>query len=293
VTVTAERDKALRAGLIYFHRELEWLPGVIAAEPDEGYTADDILKVACAMQESPGKFVIASREVRRGLDLRARLIRACAGKFLYALHGRAVRDPWAGLKGMPSAIVPALLDLKGEGRTFAFNIVLNLQHKGVKAASMPVSAPYAPGEGRERGARVKDVFRILALPFTFISASLAATAADYAVFLTLDTLLIPGHWAVSITAGRATGAVVGYFLNRSLVFRRKNNTWRKELVAAAQFASLALFNYGASLGLVYVLHDLLHINEIIARFFADVLLFATSYMFQREVIFRRKAPAAK
>jgi hypothetical protein len=44
---------------------------------------------------------------------------------------------------------------------------------------------------------------------------------------------------------------------------------------------------------VYVLHDMLHIDEIVARMMTDALLFVTSYTIQREIIFRRKAPIGK
>jgi putative flippase GtrA len=280
----------LRAGLEYFRREMEGFMGIITVAAQEGYTVDDVLHMVAAMAVNPGKLITASRAANPVLGWRQRFVKACAGRFFSALHGRAIQDPWAGLRAIPAAIVPSLQDLKGDGRRFAFNIVLNLQHKGIKNVNVPVSARYEPGEGLERSERIKDIFRILALPFTFISASLTATAADYAVFLTLDTLLMKGHWAVSITISRSTGAIVGYFLNRNLVFRRKNDGGHKELVAAAQFALLALINYGMSLLFVYLLHDLLFINEIIARFCSDVVLFITSYVIQREIIFKRKMP---
>jgi putative flippase GtrA len=209
------------------------------------------------------------------------------------VHGRNVKDPWTGLKAIPAALIPALLDIKGEGNKYEFSIVLNLQHKGIKAVNVPVGAGYAFAEGSAFWDRAGDIFRVLILPFKFISASLVATLADYFVFILLDTVLIPGHWAISMTTSRSAGAVVGYFLNRSLVFKQKNNTWQKELAAAGMFALLALFNYGASMLIVYILHDMLRVNEIIARPISDALLFVMSYTIQREFIFKRGSPAVK
>lgn len=291
--VESPKGNELRAGLEYFFREMRELPGVVVWEAEGGYAAEDVREMAAALGANPDRFAIADRAANPGLNLRARLVKSWAGRLLAVVHGRPVRDPWAGLRAIPTALVPAFLNLKGEGRGFAFNMVLNLQHKGVKALNVPVGAPYTPGEGRERGERVKDIFRILALPFRFISASLVATIADYAVFILTDTVLLKGHWLIANTASRGAGAVVGYFLNRNLVFKRKNDTWSKELVAAAQFALLALFNYGVSSGLVFLQHDLLHIHEVIAKVLTDMLLFVISYTVQREIIFRRKSPALK
>ena len=188
-----EKGQALRAGLEYFHKELQWLPGVVCLNVEEGYTVEDVLRVAAAMEANPGKIIVAARAANRGLGLKERLVKACAGKFFSALHGRAVKDPWAGLRAVPSAAVPSLLDLNGDGRRFAFNILLNMQHKGIKAVSVPVSALYDAGGEQERGERSKDVFRILVLPLKFVAASCMATACDYSAFgITYYIIHLPG-----------------------------------------------------------------------------------------------------
>lgn len=289
--VEAERGGTLRAGLEYFLENMKDAPGVVAVSAGEGYSVEDIFSVAARLAGDPGKLVMAWRKDNPKLGLLPRLERLLAWLAFACVHGRSVRDPWAGLAAIPAALVPVFLGIGGEGGRYGFNIVLNLQHKGVKAVNVPVGAEYSFSEGSGFRSRLVDILRILILPFKFISASLAATLADYAVYVLMDTVLVPGHWAVSLTTSRSAGAVLGYFLNRSLVFRQKNDSWRKEAAAAAMFALLALFNYGASLLLVYVLHDLLGVNEIIARPISDALLFVTSYTVQREFIFRKRPPA--
>jgi len=293
IVIEAEKGNALRMGLEYFSLNMEGLPGIVALDASEGYSLEDVLKVAGALQANPGKLVVASRTDDPAIGLLPRLERLVAWLAFKLVHGRSVGDAWAGLKAFPAALAPAFLDIKGEGNQYQFSIVLNLQHKGIKAVNVPVSANYAFAEGSGLWGRAGDIFRTLILPFKFVSASLLATLCDYAVFLLLDTVLLKGHWAISMTTSRGAGAIVGYFLNRNLVFTLKNNSWQKELAAACQFALLALFNYGASMLIVYILHDLLHINEIIARPISDAMLFVTSYTIQREFIFRRKSPSVK
>jgi putative flippase GtrA len=286
--VEAERDGALRAGLAQFIETMPDSPGVVTVDVTEGYAASDVLRVAEAMGASPGKIVLACRATNPDIRLLSRLERFAARAIFLAVHGRRVQDPWAGLRGIPAAHVPALLALAGGGYRYEFNIVLNLQHLGIKTVNVPVEAVYTLSDGSGVRERALDILQILFLPLKFISASLVVWAADYAVYISLTRIFLNGHAFVSLTASRATGALVGYLLNRNIVFRRTNNTWKKELKSAAKFVLLAAFNYGASWGLLYLLHNMAGIHDIVARMISDILLYALSYTVQREFIFHRK-----
>jgi putative flippase GtrA len=287
--VEAPKENALRAGLMHFQKELPGSPGVVYADLGDGYSVTDILAVAYVFSANPENIVIASRSKNGALNGRERAVKAVGGR-VFIVHGRTVRDPWAGLVGLPAKHMPDFIGGKGSGRAAVFNILLLMQHHGIQAISVPVGAAYKP-EGSSPTDRVKDILRILFLPFKFISASMTATGCDYLIFLLFLYLIYPGHWVFAMLIGRTAGGVTGYFLNRDLVFRHKNDTWRKELKSAFQFVLLFLFNLGASLSIVYLLHDVLLINEVAARLVTDAFLFIISYTVQREIIFRRKAPS--
>ena len=286
--ICAEKENALRAGLKHFMDNIKGRPGIVTVDIAEGYSAADVLAVAGAMAASPDRIVLAERVTNSNTRMLSRLERFAAKVIFLAVHGRRVHDAWAGLRGIPSRHVPALLALNGVGYRYEFNILLNLQHLGVKAENVPVGAVYAFSDSSGFRQRALDILRILFLPLKFVSASLVVWAVDYAIYIVSSRLLLPGHNFIALTAARSAGAVTGYLLNRSVVFRRTNNTWNKELLAALRFALLAAFNYGASWGLLYLLHNILGINDIIARMISDLLLYVFSYTVQREYVFHHK-----
>jgi putative flippase GtrA len=291
--INSDPEHALRTGLEYFQQNMEGYPGVVVLDMDEGYALVDVLIVAEALDSNPDKLVIASRTPNPALGVLARMEKWFAWLAFAALHGRPVKDPWAGLKAIPAALVSTLCKLKDNGKKLEFNMLLNMQRKGIKAVNVPVSARYTFADGSDFFGRLADIFKILLLLIKFLSASLASTVADNTVYLLITRLLFPGHWIIALTFCRSAGALTGYLLNRNVVFRLKNNTWQKEVSSALKFALLALFNYGATLLIVGFLHKNLLIHDFVAKLMSDVFLFATSYTIQREFIFHRQNVAVK
>lgn len=292
IVVEAPAESAIHAGFEYFHREMAGLPGIVCVDPGDGYSAMDILAVAYVLAANPSSIVVAARAANGELRRRERIVRFIAGRS-FIVHGRTVRDPWTGLAGFPSKHMADFVKERGDGREYLLNILLMMQRHGIRSISVPVGVKYRPKGGSGLLGSIKDILRILFLPLKFISASLTVTGLDYLVFLLLLYVIFPGHWVFALLAGRTTGGVAGYLLNRNIVFRHKNDTWRKELKSALQFTLLFLFNLGASISIVYLLHDVLLVNEVVARLVTDAFLFILSFTVQREIIFRRKAPAAE
>ena len=285
----AEGDGGLRAGLALFRdNRMEELPGVVVFEPEDGFSADDAQRVAEAFEGSAGKLVLASRCRNKNLSLFSNLVRWLAALAFTLVHGRKVGDPWASLRAIPSRYVPGFLDLKGDGCRLHLNMILNLQHMGIKTVNVPVSTAYEYEAGSRFLDRAIDIFRILLLPLKFVSASVAAMLSDNAMFLLVGYLLTQNQLRLTTVIARATGAIVGYLLNRNVVFRDRKNADGHDYKPLLKYVILASCNTLIAMFLVPYINSRFGIYAFVSKQIVDVILFISNFLIQRDIIFKRK-----
>lgn len=283
----------LRAGLLFFHREMGGLPGAVCAGANAGYTAEDVAAVSGALLENPGRFVIAERKIGLKSGLFLKLERLLARMAFVFVHGRNIGDPWAGLRAIPSSHIPAFLEMKGTGRKYEFNMPLNLQRRGLKAVGVPVSAAYSREPGATFWSRIADLFRIVLVPLLFVASSLTLTGADYCMRFLFYYVILRGNEPASLAVGFYTGAFVGYLINRSVVFRKRKGSVTGEFGTIVKYAILTTCNYYLAHLLISFMMNSFHAAFPLASIIASVILYAPNFFAQREFVFRsdRRQPA--
>lgn len=283
VILDVSKENALRTGLEFFKKEMPGLPGIVWVDAEAGYALSDILAVADALATNPGMMALAARSEGKFEG------RVAHWSFAVA-HGRQVLDPWSGLVGLPANHVDDFLGEKGGGRSYLFRLLLTMQRHRIKAVNVPVDTPYRRGRDDTTKGRVLDIVRIALMPLLFISSSLTLTAADYSMRFFFFYVLLQGNEPVSLAVGRFTGALVGYIINRSVVFRHKDDSLGRESFTLLKYALLVVCNYYAAHLMVSYMMNAFRIEFALASVVADLLLYAPNYLIQRDVVFRRKLP---
>lgn len=126
----------------------------------------------------------------------------------------------------------------------------------------------------------------------FIASSLTLTAADFLVSNLFQYVLLPDNNDVSVAAGRVTGALVGFLLNRRVVFRNDAGGWSLEAYTALKYAALWIFNYYAAKFLIDFLEYGLNTEYWLAWMAAGLALYVPSYLLQRYFVFNKKPGGA-
>ncbi len=279
----------LRAGLERFRADwMDKLPGVIVFEPEDGFGVGDVLNVADAFRASGDRLVMASRRRNPKLGLFTNLVRGLAALAFTIVHGRKVGDPWASLRAIPSQYVPAFLDLKGDSCKLLINMLLNLQHMGIKTVSVPVAAAYDYECESRLWDRFVDIFRIVLLPLKFVSASAVTMLTDNGVFFLFGYLLTQNKVMLATVIARASGAIVGYFLNKNIVFKDNKQSGKYDYKPLLKYVALASCNTLIAMNLVPFINREFGIYAFISKQIVDVLLFTSNFLIQRDFIFRKK-----
>ncbi len=162
------KGQALRTGMSHVarhHRAPEHV-GVVTADADGQHAVDDIVRVARVLDAHPTMLVLGVRRFGRGVPLGNRAGNLLARGLMRAVAGLAVSDTQTGLRGIPLAWIPELLEVGGMRYEFEMAMLLWAASRRLPIREEPIRTIY--GAARSHFAPVRDSLRIALATARFI-----------------------------------------------------------------------------------------------------------------------------
>ncbi|SFS17783.1 Glycosyltransferase involved in cell wall bisynthesis [Microbacterium sp. cf046] len=274
---------ALRTG---FSHVLEAWPGedVVTADADGQHTTTDIVRIADELRADAAAgraaLVLGSRDFRGDVPLRSRFGNAVSRGLFRVAAGWRASDTQTGLRGMPAALLPWLLELPGDRFEYETEMLLRLRRAGHQAREIPIETVYLEQNASSHFRPIVDSLRVTLPLLLFTGSSLLAFLIDTVALLLLS--LLTGWLVASIIAARLLSASVNFAVNRRFVFQRQGR--RHAIRHVLRYALLA----GALLASNIVWMDALTgfgLPLIVAKVVTEAVLFITSYQVQRRFVF--------
>lgn len=97
-------------------------------------------------------------------------------------------------------------------------------------------------------------------------------------------LFIPSY-LINIVLSWLTSLVFAFFMNRKYVFKSKNNKIKQEFLS---FTISRLLTLGMEILFMYLLVDLIQINDLIAKVIVQFLVFLANYLFGKFIVFKKE-----
>ncbi len=116
----------------------------------------------------------------------------------------------------------------------------------------------------------------------FLLSGGSAAAAEYLVFIALQSALGSAWLVLSQSTSFACGFVVSFLMNRHWVFRSQGN-WRSEL---ARYGALAAINLVLGNLAMLLLVDHLHLHVLLAKFVVMGMIAAWNYLIFSRLVFK-------
>jgi len=121
---------------------------------------------------------------------------------------------------------------------------------------------------------------------TLLSVGLFALA-----FLLLEE--VAGAYLIATTISFAIAVVFAYFANKKAVFHTKTSGARDTAREAGSFFLMRLISYGIDMGMMVLLVEVWHVNELIAKIPVTALIVLLNYVFSKLYIFRKPQKSAE
>ena len=286
------KGAALKTG---FRHVLYERPGedVITADADGQHTAADIVRIADELRTDAAAgrtaLILGSRDFSGDVPLRSRFGNAVSRGLFRIAAGWPASDTQTGLRGVPAAMLPWLLEVPGERFEYETEMLLRLRRAGHRARELSIETVYLEQNASSHFRPIVDSLRVTLPLLLFAGSSLLAFLIDTVALVLFTWLLSPwmaGWLVASIIAARLLSASVNFAVNRRFVFQRQGRA--HALRHALRYALLA----GALLASNIVWMEALTgmgLPLILAKAITEAVLFVTSYQVQRRFVFGRTA----
>ena len=97
-------------------------------------------------------------------------------------------------------------------------------------------------------------------------------------------LFIPSY-LINIVLSWLTSLVFAFFMNRKYVFKSKNNKIKQEFLS---FTISRLLTLGMEILFMYLLVDLIQVNDLIGKVIIQFLVFLANYLFGKFIVFKKE-----
>ncbi len=280
--VNRGKGAALKTGI---RAILERWPGedVITADADGQHTPRDIAQVGAELVHSPAPhLILGARTFGGDVPRRSRFGNAVSRRLFQLAAGWRATDTQTGLRGIPSGMLPWLLEVPGERFEYEIAVLLRLHRAGYAAREIPIETVYLKQNESSHFRPIMDSARVLLPMLLFAGSSLLAFALDTVALLILHALT--SSLVASIVGARVFSASVNFAINRRFVFRRQGR--RRVTGQALRYAGLAVLLLASNTVWMNALTDL-GLPLLLAKAITESVLFVTSYSAQQRFVFRR------
>ena len=292
--VNRGKGAALKTAFAYLAENCPDCAGAITIDGDGQHLTKDILR--CAEKIEDGKIVMGCRDFSLPqVPARSRKGNQITSAVFRLLCGIRLSDTQTGLRGVPAALFPRLLTVRGERFEYETNMLLELIREGIGLLEVPIETVYEDDNSESHFRPIADSLKIYKFIILYALASLSGSLADLLVFYVALRLItatpadpLPAEKLAATAIARAVSSFLNFNLNKEVVFRGQGNYGKTML----RYYALAVPQMLVSWGLVDVLSRLAgtgaSILTTLIKFVVDVCLFFISFRIQQTWVFQGK-----
>lgn len=287
---------ALKTGYAWIRDNLPDISGVITADADGQHTVEDCWRLAEALSEGKRALYLGSRDFNLpNVPARSRKGNKITSAVFWALYGQYLPDTQTGLRAFRREELSFMIDVSGERYEYEMNVLIACARASIPMIPLTIETVYENDNAGSHFHPVRDSIRIykviLGNFIKFMGASIASFLIDQGVFALMEFVVLSRvGWAAASIQGLSTlvarlvSAPCNFLMNRSFVFRFKQNTAVTALKYAALAISLLVLSWlgVALLGMLGMPRFLDNLSKLII----DTLLYFLSYRVQNKWIFR-------
>ena len=277
-TVNLGKGRALKTGINAALLRWPDLRAIVTADADGQHTPKDILRLIDAVDEHPDTLVLGSRKFTGDVPFKSRWGNRITRTVYGLASGVRVYDTQTGLRALPRCALLEMMRIDGERYEYEMNVLLKLRDMKLGVFEVPIETIYINDNAGSHFNPVRDAFRIYLVIFKYLFSSITSFAVDYALYWLCLFFGLSGF--VSYALARLVSSQVNYHLNKHTVFSGRGG--RHSMI---KYYVLAVVQGAIGAGLVQLLPTVLPISAGIVKIPVDLVLFALSYIIQRDYVF--------
>jgi glycosyltransferase involved in cell wall biosynthesis len=154
------KGAALKTGLAYLERTFPGAQYALLVDADGQHHVEDVVRVAEEAEGSDGALVIGARAFEGRVPLRSRIGNGLTRFIFNTVTGLGLEDTQSGLRAVPTALIPALLELDSSRYEFELDMLFLCRRQNVAVAEIPIRTIYLGGNSSSHFNPVLDSIRV-------------------------------------------------------------------------------------------------------------------------------------
>ena len=286
------KGAAIKSGIKYVSQRYPESCGYVTADADGQHSAEDILKVAEALEKNSHSLILGSRNFgEKNVPFKSRWgNRITSFVFLISTSNKCP-DTQTGLRGIPKEFTQICLCIPGERFEYEMNMLLEFARRKISTVHVPIATIYLEDNKSSHFNVVRDSVLIYLNILKYSISSLGSAIIDLIAFTILINLIFgkasAGILAATVVARFMSGSV-NFMVNKHWVFKSGNGN----CVEMIKYLTLFFSQMMLSFILVTSLSNL-SLNLTIIKILVDSTLFLISYQIQKRYIFNKKERVKK
>lgn len=297
--VNRGKGAALKTAFEWFLNNRPGAAGVVTVDGDNQHHPEDTKACSEQMLRS-GKVVLGCRDFSLPqVPSRSRMGNRITCGVFKLMVGMTISDTQTGLRAIPTDIVRAFMDVKGDRFEYETNMLLAMKAQSIDFDEVKIRTVYIEENKSSHFRTVRDSYRIykliLAHFFRYTVSSLLSSVVDTGLFVLLSILLQnvfrdPLLTIIPAIGARVVSSLMNFFMNKLMVFRSNINTG----TAMLRYFTLAVIQMLVQAGLTYGANVALHIGSgqtvlrTIVYVIVMVVLYFASFMIQQRWVFAER-----
>jgi glycosyltransferase involved in cell wall biosynthesis len=283
--VNLGKGAALKHGMNYILVHHPDCIGVVTADADGQHAVGDILHVAAALQADPERVVFGVRAFDTVVPLRSRFGNTVSRYIYRFLIGINLSDTQTGLRGIPRRLMALFLPIRANRYEFETEELVVIKANGIAIRQIPIQTIYIENNRESHFRPLRDSARIYFVLLRYSVASIVTEMADIAVFTSV--MAASGNLLLSNAIGRLVALWVQFMLLQSFVFRMQGGVG-----TLAMYLGLVVVSGVISTALQLQMASFVPF-PVVAKIFAEVLVFVFNFLFLRDFVFGGSRAAAR
>lgn len=269
----------------------------VTADCDGQHLCDDIMKVAVAAMEHPGKLVLGARDFTSpNVPARSRSGNIQTRRMFRLLYRISLSDTQTGLRGFSHAMLDKLIAIRGTRFEYEMNMLIVLHKQHVDIVEVPIETVYnEKSDDVERLSHFRtfsDSVRVISTLFKnlgwYLVSSVSSAILDVVAFHLFLVYLFTGlpdalHVLFATVLARVISSLVNFAFNFGLVFNGKS---KASIIKYYFLWTIQLsISYGVACFWSMVFAGKPEIFVTLCKGMTDLLLALASYQIQSRWVF--------
>ncbi len=277
------KGDALKTGLKYIKENSPSIKSVITADSDGQHLPSDIKKIANELSENENTFVLGVRKFDKTTPFRSKIGNEISRKLFKFKYKKDIRDTQTGLRGIPTQIIPKLLEIQYDKYEFEMECLIKLVTEKFPIKQINIQTVYIDDNASSHFNPVVDSARIYFVFFKFLIIGGTSAIIDWVIFTIL--FFSSNNIFGSLLFARITSGAFNFYFNKFVVHKAiETKNIKKEIM---QYAALSCGVLLTAYLTLRILHAHTNLPIIALKIMVDIMMIAVNFTAQRYIIFKK------